>query len=103
MLSRSMNAACAFAAALLLSACGAGAQENTAGLAAFRSLSLESVNLTEALYDAILDGNLAGAVAVTLVLSPAKCCLSARNGRCSRHRSAGCPEYWAAHGFLASL
>jgi hypothetical protein len=56
-----MKRACAAVAALLLLvACGAQAQENTAGLAAFRELSLESVNLTEALYDAILAGNLAG-------------------------------------------
>ena len=55
-----MKGVCAVLAALLLAACGAQAQGNTAGLAAFRELSLESVNLTEALYDAILDGNLAG-------------------------------------------
>ena len=73
MLSRNMHAAYAVAAALLLGACGAGAQENTAGLAAFRSLSLESVNLTEALYDAILDGNLAGTIADAVSLSRSKC------------------------------
>ena len=73
MLLRTMKVVYAVAAALLLAACGARAQENTAGLAAFRNLSLESVNLTEALYDAILDGNLAGAVVDTLVLSPSKC------------------------------
>ena len=93
MLSRIMNVAFAVAAALLLAACGAGAQENTAGLAAFRDLSLESVNLTEALYDAILDGNLAGKLANTVVLPPSKCTVGvpARVGRCSRHRSIVCP------------
>lgn len=86
-MSRTMSMFCAVVAAALLAACGADAQENTAGLAAFRNLSLESVNLTEALYDAILDGNLAGALTLlqSFPESHRVSCVPARVGRCSRH------------------
>lgn len=60
----SLRMSACIAALLLLAACAA-AQENTAGLAPFRELSLESVNLTEALYDAVLAGNLASELYLT--------------------------------------